>query len=208
VLGDDEQGRSMLSFIPGDVGIPPFERWVADDALLLSVADLQRRLHQASASYEIPDHAVWDRSNLALPQPGDIVCHNDLCVENVVVRDGAAIAVIDFDFAAPNDRLVDIAIAARHWVPFKASADLEPARADVDRFQRFRLFCDAHHLTEHERLAVVDAATAFLDRAMISMKARADAGQALYQKVWEQGYPLQNRRSHAWLRAERDRLCR
>ena len=55
-----------------------------------------------------------------------LVCHNDLCVENVVVRDGRVVAFIDFDFAAPSDPLLDIAIAARHWVPMRDPLDIDP----------------------------------------------------------------------------------
>jgi aminoglycoside phosphotransferase (APT) family kinase protein len=202
VFGDDEQGRSVLSYIEGDVGIPPFPRWTADDDLLVSVAELQHSMHRAAASFVPPVGAVWDRINLPPAPTTAIVCHNDLCVENVVVRDHRAVGFIDFDFAAPNDPLIDIAIAARHWVPFKDPVDLEPSRADIDPIHRFRLFCDGHQLTADERHSVVTAAMEFLDRALISMKAKADSGLVLYQQVWEQGYPQQNRRSRSWLDAQ------
>ena len=29
------------------------------------------------------------------------MCHNDVCPENVVFRDGIAVALLDFEFAAP-----------------------------------------------------------------------------------------------------------
>ena len=29
---------------------------------------------------------------------GPIVCHNDVCLENVVFRDGEAVGLLDFDF--------------------------------------------------------------------------------------------------------------
>ena len=43
-----------------------------------------------------------------------MVCHNDVCLENVVFRGGAAVALLDFEFAAPEEqkkplhRFVDI----------------------------------------------------------------------------------------------------
>ena len=45
------------------------------------------------------------------PDPlGDVViCHNDVCPENVVYRDGVAVALLDFDFAAPGRRVYDVA---------------------------------------------------------------------------------------------------
>jgi hypothetical protein len=42
-LGRDERGREVLSFIEGDVPIPPFPTWSMTDQALASVARLQRR---------------------------------------------------------------------------------------------------------------------------------------------------------------------
>ena len=46
----------------------------------------------------------------------------------------------------------------------------------------------------------------FLDRALTSMRARADSGAPLYVAAWAAGYPEQNRRSRAWLERNRRRL--
>lgn len=200
-LGADDRGREILTYLDGEVGLPPFASWTAADDLLVSVADLQRRMHAAARSFVPPADAHWDRANLPGAGPGDIVCHNDLCVENVVVRGGGAVGFIDFDFAAPNDPLVDIAIAARHWIPFRAPQDLDPGRAGVDQVARFRLLGDAHGLTADQRARVVSAGLDFLDRALVSMRLRAERGEPAYVTVWEQGYPAQNRRSFDWLTA-------
>jgi hypothetical protein len=198
-LGTDDQGRAVLTFVPGDVGLPPYPAWAADDELLVSVAELQRRMHEAARSFVVPAGAVWDTANRASPGPGAIVCHNDLCVENVVVRGGRAMAFIDFDFAAPSSPLVDIAIALRHWLPIRDGADLPAAWAGVDQVGRFHAFTAVHGLDRGQRAQVVEHAQDFLDRALVSMKARADRGQELYVAAWEGGYPAQNRRSRAWL---------
>jgi len=199
VIGRDETGRQVLSWIDGDVALPPFPAWAATDELMVSVADLQRRMHAAALTFVLPDEAGWDRANLPATRPGDIVCHNDLCVENVVVRDSAAIAFIDFDFAAPTDPLLDIAIACRHWVPFRDPVDIAEGFAGVDQIARFGLFCDTHGLSGATRRHVVDHGLAFLDRALVTMKAKADSGLPMYATVWAAGYPDQNRRSHTWL---------
>jgi hypothetical protein len=205
-LGTDAVGRDILSWLDGDVGIPPFPDWIADEELLVSVAQLQRSLHMAAGGFVEPPDAVWDRANLPEPTADAIVCHNDLCVENVVVRHGRAVGFIDFDFAAPSDPLLDIAIACRHWVPFKDSCDITDARAGRNLVGRFGRFCDAHDLTASQRALVVDHAGDFLDRAMVSMKARADAGQPMYIAAWEGGYPEQNRRSRSWLELHHEAL--
>ncbi len=206
-LGHDERGREVLSFVTGDVGVPPFPGWVANEGILRGVARLQRRLHAAAASFVAPPDAAWDRPNLPDLGPGAIVCHNDLCVENVVVRDGRVVAFIDFDFAAPNDPLLDIAIAARHWVPVRDPVDLDPALRGIDQVQRFRAFCSEHGLDAERRAAVVEHLGSFLDRALVSMRTRAESGLPAYVAVWEAGYPDQNRRSRRWLDANAGALA-
>lgn len=207
-LGHDDRGREVLTWIDGDVGVPPFPRWVADDDLLLGVARLQRELHAAAAGFAPHPDATWDRPNLPAPVPGAIVCHNDLCVENVVVRGGRVVAFIDFDFAAPNDPLLDIAIAARHWVPVRDPADLDPELRGIDQVERFRAFCAEHGLDREGRLAVVAHLGAFLDQALVSMRTRAESGLPAYVAAWEAGYPDQNRRSRAWVDARAEALAR
>lgn len=205
-LGIDGKGREVLSWLPGDVALPPFPAWVGSDDILEGVARLQRRLHEAARTFEPPHDAVWDRPNLGDPGPGAIVCHNDLCIENVVVRDGRVAGFIDFDFAAPSDPLLDIAIAARHWIPIRDPRDVDPGLRGLDQAARFRRFCDAHGLDSGGRQRVADHLGAFLDRALLSMRTRADAGLPAYVATWNAGYADQNRRSRAWLDASRDRL--
>jgi hypothetical protein len=205
-LGRDEHGREVLTYLEGDVGVPPFPAWVADDELLVSVAELQRRLHDAMRTFVAPEGAAWDTAYLPPAGHDAVVCHNDLCVENVVVQGGRAVGFIDFDFAAPASPLYDITIAARHWVPYRAPEDLDEARAGVDQIARFGRFCDAHGLDRAAREEVVGEGIAFLDRALVAMRARAESGLPLYVATWEQGYPEQNRRSRAWLEREAGRL--
>lgn len=200
-LGVDTAEREVLTFVPGAVGMPPFETWTASEELLVSVAALQRDLHAAAADYRPPAGAVWDTANVPPPGADAVVCHNDLCVENVVVRDGRAVAFIDFDFAAPATPRFDIAVAARHWVPVRDPRDLDPGRADVDQVARFRTFCAVHELDRAGRAAVVERLGSFLDRALESMRTQAGAGVPAYVTAWLAGYPEQNRRSRAWLDA-------
>jgi aminoglycoside phosphotransferase (APT) family kinase protein len=174
---------------------------VGDDTILLGVARLQRALHGAAASFVPPTDSVWDRPNLPSARAGALVCHNDLCVENVVVRDGRVVAFIDFDFAAPSDRLLDIAIAARHWIPMRDPVDIDPALAGLDQVARFRSFAEAHGLDRAGREGVIAHLGPFLDRALVAMRRRAESGLEAYVRAWEGGYPDQNRRSHAWLDA-------
>jgi hypothetical protein len=191
----------LLSFVPGDVGVPPYPAWVADDEVLLSVARLQRRLHEAAAGFVPPPGAVPGVPYLPPGAEGTLVCHNDLCVENVVVRDGRAAAFIDFDYAAPVDRRFDIAVAARHWVPLWSPDHLDPTRAGVDQRARLRAFCDVHELTADDRAAVVTLAERFLEQALRAVRERAEAGIGGFPTLWRNGYEAANTAARTWLAA-------
>jgi Phosphotransferase enzyme family len=204
-LGIDAQSRDVLSWIDGEVAIPPFPRWAASDDLLCSVAVLQGELLDAARTYIAPANAEWQSANMPPPAPGDIVCHNDLCIENVVVRDGRAIAFIDFEFAAPTDPLRDLAVTLRHWAPAREYQDIAPEWQHVDPVARFHLVFDTYGVDASDRAKVVVYLGEFLDQAMITMRERAET-QPMYTAVWDAGYPLQNRRSRAWIDANADAI--
>ncbi|MFL5994281.1 MAG: phosphotransferase, partial [Streptomyces sp.] len=100
-------GREQLTFIPGDVALPPFPGWAMTETALRSVGILLRRLHDAGSAIPVDACAEWPRS-LADPAGGTMLCHNDVCPENVVFRDGRAAALIDFDMAAPGRAVWDV----------------------------------------------------------------------------------------------------
>ena len=54
------------------------------------------------------------------------MCHNDVCPENVVLRDGIAVALLDFEFAAAGRPVYDLALLARLCVPI--GDDFDQAR--------------------------------------------------------------------------------
>ncbi len=112
-IGDD--GRERLRFIEGEVALPPYPPWSQSDTALASVATLLLEFHRSSRSYA-PDGSSWSLE-MADPDGGSIVCHNDVCLENVVFRDGVAVGLLDFDFAAPGRPVYDLAQMARMCVP-------------------------------------------------------------------------------------------
>jgi thiamine kinase-like enzyme len=94
-----------------------------------------RAFHQASSRLPVIP-AKWS-DELADPCGGTMICHNDVCFENVVFKDGEAVALLDFDFAAPGRPLFDLAACARMCVP--VDDDLNASRLgfkDLDRPRR------------------------------------------------------------------------
>ena len=175
-LGIDEQGREVWSFIEGDVPIPPFPAWSMSDAALVSVARLQRRLHDAAEGFDASTHP-WN-DELADPRGGPVVGHNDICPENVVFRDGEAIAFLDWDFAAPGRALWDVAAVMSMWGPVHDPSDPVPGMEGLDPFARARLIADAYGMTAAQRAEVPGT---FVDRLSLSLvEKRAAGGDAAF----------------------------
>ncbi len=98
-VGIDEDGRERLVFIDGEVPVAPYPDWSQSDTALASIARLLRGLHDAARGFD-PQGLTWNDA-LADPAGGTLVCHNDVEPSNVVFRDGIAVALLDFEFAAP-----------------------------------------------------------------------------------------------------------
>jgi len=199
----DAKGRQRLQFLPGAVPLSPYPAWALSESLLTDVARRQRELHQAAASYVAPPDAVWAVSAgdyFPDAADGDLVCHNDLCMSNVIVTGDRVVGIIDFDYCRPVDRLFDIAVAARHWVPFGglSSSDV----TDVDRLRRFELFADAHELSAADRTQVIALSISFLDKARGNVQRLADEGKVGFQKMLANGYEATNRATVDWLKSQ------
>ena len=109
-LARTKLGREVLTWIDGDVPLPPYPAWAMTDRALTDLGRLIRRFHEATATFQSTTDD-WS-TQWADPAGGSVVCHNDLFPENVVFRDGRVVALIDFAMAAPGRPLWDVAIAA------------------------------------------------------------------------------------------------
>jgi hypothetical protein len=149
-LGRDEQGREVLSFLAGDVAVPPFPVWVTNAEFLVSLGELLRRVHDALGEWRPPEGLVWS-DQIPDPEGGPLIVHTDICPENVIVRDGRAVAIIDWEFASPGRAIWDVVSTARLCVPFVSSERRDPVFQDLDVTDRLRTFLDAYGLSAAER---------------------------------------------------------
>ena len=148
MLGLDEQGREILTYLEGEVPVYPTSPQLWSGEVLEEVAHLLRRLHDATVGLDVTDSG-W-RDGAAAPEGGEVICHNDVAHYNTVFRAGRPVAFIDWDFAAPGPRTWDVAYAAYRFVPLvrdQAAVGLG-AVPPVDRPGRLRRFCDAYGLTD------------------------------------------------------------
>jgi hypothetical protein len=185
-IGIDPDGRERLDFIAGDVAIPPYPAWVQTDAALASIAALMRRFHDASR--RLGPIAGTYSDEMADPS-GDvadrIVCHNDVCLENVVFRDGVAVGLLDFDFAAPGRPEHDLAAFAGMCVPIDDEQSASRLSwTPSDRRARVRLVADAYGMDAAGRARLLDVIDGRMARGGLFVLRRVQAGNPNFIEMW------------------------
>lgn len=186
VLGLDEQGREVLTYLEGEVPAYPTAPELWSDGVLEELARLLRRLHDATVGLDLPD-GRW-REGAAAREGGEVVCHNDVAHYNTVFRAGRPVALIDWDFAAPGPRAWDVAYAAYRFVPL--SPDQRAVRLGavlpVDRPGRLRRFCDAYGLVE--RAGLVDTILRRVQAVCDLIVGQAAKGDPFFRRHLAEGH--------------------
>ena len=205
--GRDEDGRETFEWIEGDVPVPPYPPWSLTGEALRSVGRLLRRYHNAVRSFEPPHDLAWS-GELADPHGGPIICHNDVCPENVVFRDGEALALLDFDFAAPGRPVWDLANTARMWIPLRPP-ESAGERAHLDPLDRLAILAAGYGLDVPEHQSFVDAIILSKQLGTRFVERRVRAGEPAFVEAWEQrGGKGGDDRLIAWLERNRGAFLR
>ncbi|GAA2165958.1 phosphotransferase [Actinomadura napierensis] len=180
-LGIDEQGREVLTFVPGVTVWPDHFALMEGLDGVERVARLIREFHDAVQGFAPPPDAPWQV--LIPPDRCEIIAHHDLAPWNLVAGDGAW-AFIDWDVAAPGSRLWDLAYACQSFIPLSA----DPAWRRADAAARLSVFADAYGLDEGQRRELVS----LLGRRAWSMhdflRAQAAARHQPWATLWQQGH--------------------
>lgn len=201
-------GEERLVFVPGDVPVEPFPAWAATGRALASIARLLRQLHDVSASLDLDDLSFSDE--LVDPGPFDgheiVLCHDDVCPENVVFRDGEAIALLDWDFAALGRREHDLALMAVMCLPVDVDDHARGRGFSVERRpDRLREIADAYGLDEVGRGALLVAVDDVIARGGEFVLRHVEAGEPGFVAMWDQiGGMARFDRRRAWWAAHRD----
>ncbi|MFF0344943.1 phosphotransferase [Kribbella sp. NPDC004875] len=204
-LGIDEQGREVLTYLPGETVTAPYPAWSMTVEALDSVALLLRAYHDAVADFR-PAGLEW-----AEPVPPGyvtgLISHNDPNLDNVVFRDGVAVALIDFDLAGPGSELWDVATAVRLWAPLRPDADIHDVRRG-HATARLRRFADTYGLAEADRLRLVDAAADNHIWCMDYVRRGAETGHPWFHQRWTTGESTLTDRTNIWFKNQREALRR
>lgn len=209
VVGLEPDGRERLVFVSGDVPLPPFPAWSYVPATLASTAALLRRIHDASIGFDAGG-LTWN-TELADPEAGgsdDVICHNDVCPENVVYRDGVAVVILDWEFASPGRRLYDVAALARMCVPIDSpEGAAQLGRAAADPLRGLAAVADGYGLVDDDRVELVEVLGGQIARGGEFVRRRVEAGDEAFVAMWESmGGMARFDRRREWFSDHRDRL--
>ncbi|MEV0641567.1 phosphotransferase [Streptomyces sp. NPDC050619] len=187
-LGTDERGRETFDYIEGRAALTPRERAAArPDASLVRVARLVRAFHDLTHGTPL----AGDR---------DVVCHNDLAPKNTVYAvegdEWRPLAFVDWDIAAPGERVHDVAHVCWQYL------DLGPGVADVPQAAfRIRLVCDAYGLDGRDGL--IDTILWWQDRCWRGIEAGAARGEPAMVGLREAGAVDEVRDAWEWVAGRR-----
>jgi Ser/Thr protein kinase RdoA (MazF antagonist) len=204
VLGVDDTGREVLSYVPGRAVTAPAPEWGLTDDALHSVGQLLRRFHDAAAAFD-PAPYRWSHPAPA-PFDGRGIAHNDPNLDNVVFRDGRAVALIDFDMAAPGSAVWDVAAAARLWAPLRDPADTADDRRGRE-LERARVLVDAYGLDRAGRAAFVQALRDSHTWMIEIVRAGAAGGVSGFAAYWTPEAAARQERGRAWLDRNADAVA-
>jgi Ser/Thr protein kinase RdoA (MazF antagonist) len=158
-LGIDDQGREILSFLPGDV---PRDLSRFSDTQLAVAAGLLRRYHDATA--DVP---------LVRNRGAEVMCHNDWGPTNAVFRDSLPCGLIDFDTVAPGIRLWDLGYSAFAW--------LDLGNSDYtgdEQIRRLSVMADAYGMPGYRAAQIAVHAVARQTALAVSGRVHGQAGMA------------------------------
>jgi hypothetical protein len=204
-LGIDQQGREILTLLPGRVATYPLPAFVWSDDTLVAVARLLAAYHHATAGFVPPAGAVWQ---WPAHQPAEVLCHNDFAPYHLLFQDGRPCGVIDLDTASPGPRVWDLAYAAYRFVPLTDPANPDAPYPGLDRqTRRLARMCEAYGTPSIRPADVVDAAVARLGELVGFIVDAAAAGDPAQQLVQDRGDTVIYQRDIAYLQQSGNALA-
>lgn len=119
VHGADEQGREVLSYLPGRV--VDVDTDLLTEGQVVSLLRWTRRFHDAVAGFSHP--GPW--RFFPVPEP-TLICHNDIAPYNACFAGDELTGVFDWDLAGPSTPLFDLAFIAWNCVPLWRDIGADP----------------------------------------------------------------------------------
>ncbi|NLF03439.1 MAG: phosphotransferase [Actinomycetales bacterium] len=132
VIGRDAQGREVLTYLPGS----PVDLTATTPGQLRAAAAWVGRYHRAVVGFA-PGTRRWRFVERDL-RSGEIVCHHDSTIYNMLFDGDRLTGVIDWDVSGPGVPLDDLAILAWSGLP------LYPERPDGEVLARLGVLLEGY----------------------------------------------------------------
>jgi len=110
VLGFDEHGREILTYLPGRV--LDLDTEVLTPAQIVSLVTWTRTFHDAVAEFSLP--GPWRFFRI---EGATLIGHNDIAPYNACFDGDDLVGVFDWDFSGPTTELFELAFIAWNCVP-------------------------------------------------------------------------------------------
>ncbi|WP_238430626.1 aminoglycoside phosphotransferase family protein [Frankia nepalensis] len=202
LLGIDDEGREVLSYIGGESGGRAWAK-VAENEGLVAMARLLRGYHEAVRGFSPVAEAGWAARTGAV-NTGELVCHGDFGPWNLVWRGYRPVGILDWDYAWPARPIHDVAYALEYVAPFRDDGTCLRwlgYSAPPDRRRRLEVFAEAYGLSS--TVGLVDEVVA--QQRAVWQRARLLAAQGRQPQVaWRESGVLDAAAERIrWSRANR-----
>lgn len=196
VLGIDDAGREILSYLPGEGADVDPE--TLSDQLLAEAAQWLRRFHDTVREFRPLGPVQWRGGTLVL-NDDEIICHHDPGNYNWIVDGEQLVGMVDWDMAAPGKPIDDLAFMAWNAVPLYRSL---PAARVADRLS---VLTSAYG--DVDPVALLDHAGVRMTRATDRIEAGQRDGDPGMLNLATVGEPARTRRRVAEFRARQPEIA-
>lgn len=181
-MGVDEQGREVLSFIPGVAIHPDHLDLVESLRGLRRAALLIADYHDAQKAFRPPPDACWRDNGRDPTGSHEVLAHNDFAPWNLIA--GPVWVYIDWDLVAPGRRHWDLAWALHSF----GGLWPEAGHSDSVVVERITAFCDAARVPVSDRPALLHTVVERTAHNAAELRRRGSAGEAAYRRMVEEGH--------------------
>ena len=200
ILGFDDKGREVLSFLAGSAALRPWPQVLREDRGIVVLANRLRQYHEAVGDFIPPTDVPWRIPGIVW-QPGMIIRHGDLGPWNSVWQEGEFVGWIDWDFAEPGYPLEDVAQLCWQSIPMRPDhVQYEVGfERPPDVWHRFQTLCDAYGANENEVLSVLPS---LQDKESERITRFGNQGLKPWTTFLARGHVEQIAADTAWLKRE------
>jgi len=206
VLGIDDQGREILSFVIGEVGTydPGLPDWFLTAEASMAIGGWLRRFHDAQQRFTPDPSLPWRMYAGRALRHGEVVVHHDAAPYNTIRRLHGGLTVIDWDFCAPGDPVEDLACTAWRWVPLRADkAAMEDGHGGAttllpEAATRLAALADGYAASPDQRSRLLDACIQQMTKHADDLEAMA-VNDPAFARLVDLGHADNARLDAAWV---------